>query len=349
MIMMQEKQDSVPKKKRPFLLYMHYFRAFAIINVVLIHVWRSSNCTNPEAERLSYIISHTVFSNSTIYFIFISGFLFYYLSVNFNAIKYYKNKIMNVIFPYMIISSVFLIIQAYNQSEVRSLDEYIHIFLYGKAQFSYWYIPFISLIFLISPFLLKINDVLFRRIAILTFVFPLLGTRTGTEITVGQYLYFTPCYLLGILFAKDIDTSIAYIRKYLAIISVIAFASTICILFFYMFNIHTIPYGMNVVNSVGYIQKVAITFLSVLVFKRFEHKKISILNMLATYSFAIYFLHTLVDYGRMRTFLFCDIFQQWNTTPILFAYAVVILFVTLGFSIVLKRVLGNHSRKVIGA
>jgi hypothetical protein len=347
--MMQEKQDSAPRKKRPFLLYMHYFRAFAIINIVLLHVWRSSLCTQPETERVSYIIRHTVFSNSTIYFIFISGFLFYYLSENFNVIRYYKSKIMNVILPYVIFSSIFLIIQAYNQGEVRSIGEYIHIYLNGKAQFSYWYIPFISLIFVISPFLLKIDEALFRKVSILSCIFPLLGTRTGTEITVGQYLYFTPCYLLGILFAKDIDVSIAYIRKYFAIISVVALLSTVCIVVLYMYKIHAVHYGMNVINSVGYIQKVAITFLSILLFKRFEHKQISILNMLAAYSFAIYFLHTLVDYGRMRTVLFCDMFRQWNTTPILFAYAVLILLVTLGLSIVLKRVLGKHSRKVIGA
>lgn len=347
--MIVDNQKSTPRKKRPFLVYMHYFRAWAIINVVFIHVWRSSLCTSPEVERNVYILSHTVFANSTIYFIFISGFLFYYLSVNFTVIRYYKGKFLNVILPYLLISVLFLVVQSVNRGEMLSLREYAYLLVTGKAQFPYWYIPFVTLIFAVSPLFLKVNDSLFRRITLLSCVLPLFGTRTGTEITVGQYLYLMPSYLLGILLAKDIEGYMVLLRQYFLLILSVACIASVGVFVLYSHNVQEMRYGMNAIYSVSYIQKIALTFLSILLFKRIEHRQIRILNMLATYSFAIYFLHTLVDLGKVRTYLFCDLFPQLNTGAILLGYGAVILIVTLGLSVLLKRVFGRYSRRLIGA
>jgi len=84
--------------KKPFLKHIHYFRAFAIINIVIVHTWHSPSSFSAASSAVD-IIRKVLFHSSTIYFVFISGFLFYYLSQKFDIAKYYKSKLFNISIP----------------------------------------------------------------------------------------------------------------------------------------------------------------------------------------------------------------------------------------------------------
>ena len=98
--------------EKTFLWSMHYFRAFAIINIVIVHLWRIPIETNEEIG-IQEIIREVLFHNSTIYFIFISGFLFIYLKNKFQLDKFYINKLRFIISPYLFNIITFWIIFYY--------------------------------------------------------------------------------------------------------------------------------------------------------------------------------------------------------------------------------------------
>ena len=203
-----------------FLKHIHYFRGFAIINIMLVHIWHfPGKFQDQSSVKTINSIRELLFHDSTIYFIFISGFLFYYLSHKFKIIKYYKSKFLKIITPYIFLT--ILIFLFYNYSElagnggaiINTMKELFRTIAAGTAQIQYWYIPFIALIFLVSPFLLKIPERYFNKIIFPVCLLPLLGTRTAFTITPFQYLYFFPCYLLGIYAAINYEAYINFISR----------------------------------------------------------------------------------------------------------------------------------------
>ena len=194
--------------KRPFLENIHLFRAFAIVNVMMVHLWSMRGWDGGLA--FANLLRAVIFGNSTIYFIFISGFLFEYLSHSFRIKTYYSKKIRYVFVPYALMSLLFTLtkfLKLYMQSnESISVSQimwsYFNSILLGTAADQFWYIPFIVVVFALSPFLLKIPQKFDKVMVGVVLILPLLGTRTGTEITVFQYLYFFPIYILGFYVSK---------------------------------------------------------------------------------------------------------------------------------------------------
>src|SRR5258706_13385324 len=94
---------------RPFLGYIHSFRALAVFFVVAGHCiplfqWEQSRWQD------QLIVS--LMPNGTVFFVFVAGFLFQYLSPRFEYRRYLKSKLQNVILPYAIISIPIIRIQA---------------------------------------------------------------------------------------------------------------------------------------------------------------------------------------------------------------------------------------------
>jgi len=142
--------------------HIHNFRALAIIGVVCAHSLH--NFTWP-AGSLTFQSLDTIFNQSTIWFAFISGFLFQYLLPKYQTTKYYRAKAKNVITPYLLWSipalvvALFIIPQDVPSSFYEgSLFEQAFLFLVtGRHLAPFWYIPTITLIFLMAP-LLRLID-----------------------------------------------------------------------------------------------------------------------------------------------------------------------------------------------
>ena len=98
-------------EKPGFDFGMHYFRAFAIFSVMAVHMWITPPVEgHEELSRFLDMLRGVLFHSSTLYFIFISGYLFHFLSQKgFATLIYYRKKINNVIIPYLFLSVFFTI------------------------------------------------------------------------------------------------------------------------------------------------------------------------------------------------------------------------------------------------
>ena len=68
-------------EKQGFDLAMHYFRAFAIFSVISVHMWIVPPLEGHESmSRFLDMLRGVLFHSSTLYFVFISGYLFHFLA-----------------------------------------------------------------------------------------------------------------------------------------------------------------------------------------------------------------------------------------------------------------------------
>ena len=300
-----------------------------------------------------HIAREVMFHDSTIYFIFISGFLFHHLSTNFDIKRYYKNKLFNVVFPYIFMTLLILLFENINSSNPSmsfniSFKKFLYIFIYGKAQIQFWYIPFIVIVFIFSPAFLKIPDRFFSYIFIFVSILPLFGTRTGTRISFWQYMYFFPIYLQGIWASMNYSKVIQLVRSYNKHLLFLAIFTTLILI--YMSNRSYCIGMINIKESLYYIQKISISFLIIMAFKNIEHKNIPILNILATYSFSIFFTHFFIGNSCFRNCFF-DFIPKSSLlllTASIF-YIIIVIAVTLVISITIRRLFGAQSKYLIGA
>ena len=86
-------------EKQGFDLAMHYFRAFAIFSVISVHMWIVPPLEGHESmRRFLDMLRGVLFHSSTLYFVFISGYLFHFLAQRkFDLRTYYRKKLLNVI------------------------------------------------------------------------------------------------------------------------------------------------------------------------------------------------------------------------------------------------------------
>lgn len=347
---------AMPDEKRPFLRSVHYFRAFAIVNIMLVHVWNLPESANPGAFKLVETLRELLFHDTTIYFLFVSGFLFSYLSDRFDVWRYYRNKLSFVVAPYLLIT---IALMAKSQiPEIASgrfdlpsfLPSLLVTIVLGLAQYQYWYIPFLVTLFLISPLLRRIPARIHLPLALVALALPLLGTRTSTLLTFGLYLYFLPVYLLGMLAGANRVLVAKWTRKLRPVLIVLVVSS-----FAVLAACDHMIGRFNLFESVQYVNKICLTFLVLERCSGLEDRNLPILNLLADFSFALYFVHFLFDpllqsafYGpllRAMPFLSATVLL----IPLSLIYSVLRMALSLAVCMALKRVLGRFSRYVIGA
>ncbi|MBN2656536.1 MAG: acyltransferase [Spirochaetales bacterium] len=337
--------------KKGILFDIHYFRAFAIINVILVHILRlPEDLATTHYGLVFKSMREVLFHDSTIYFIFISGFLFKHLSSKTGTGKYYLNKFKNVVIPYTVISLLLIFFNiASGKYPDFTVPEILTVFLTGKVQIQFWYIPFIIPVFVISPFFLKIPAKYFTAIALAALCLPLLGTRTGTDITIGTYLYFLPVYTLGILCSAHYDRFIHFYRKYTWLAGVVAILSTAGLLMIHCNDFYPIYSFLNLIETLFYIQK--ISFLLVIMrFLQVLNENHRYLRKIADYSFAAFFLHNIVA-KIIYHFAFPVIIEMQNyvaITVILFLSVFLIIVLTFLLSFGVKKISGKYSRYLIG-
>ena len=336
----------------------HYFRAFAILSVMLTHLWHEPPfLEGVEAEkRLITALSDTFFHSSTIYFIFISGYLFEYVNRKkpFSVIAFYKAKIRNVLTPYLIISCLLLLAGSgifwfggtfpafINEGmPLTSAEDVLTCLLYGSASLTpYWYIPFILTVFVISPLFFYMDDALLARLLVPLSVLPLMVPR-GLLFFFRNYCYFLPVFLLGIFFARNREMCMDFITRHIRSIVHIAVFSTLLV--FVNFYLDFIPNT----ETAYFIQKTTIGMCAILLLERLNTPS-SLLDLLARYSFPLFFLHVIVQ-NICDPFLLPALLGLWGSlVPVSLLVAIVEIGLCMGLVFLLKKGLGKRSRYVIG-
>ena len=349
---------TLPRKKK-FINSINYFRGLAIILIVLGHSydlahWNVSN----HLESLLYAF----IKNATVYFVFISGFLYYYIFYHkFNYKKFMIKKAQYVLLPYLLISVIPILFTVFmldggsilpNSLRDRPVMAIIWYFLTGKVTTAYWYIPMAMLLFAISPLInliIRANVVL--PVALFFVPISMIIHRPIDNINVFQSLtYFFPVYLIGVWSSINNKQIYAYLKDNRKKIILALIAIALGVIQVWVFNqegnFHK-AFWLVTVPDVNLLQKIVLCFLFMSLLDNYENTNITVINKTAETSFAIYFIHPLLINTLFKIVSGRGLNYEGNFfTLILTTIAMVISSMAIAFCI--KAVLKKKSRYLIG-
>lgn len=343
------------------LAHIHSLRAIAIIIIVFNHAMFFQ--FNWEERGLLYNVLDDIFSNGTVLFVFVAGYLYQYLLNRFSYKKYYKNKFTNVILPYLIVSIPAIVYAfmfgdpAQSYPHIEPYPAWVQVswfYAVGGAHINYplWFIPMIVLFFLLAPvfnFITRYPKLywLIIPLFILTDLihrepFPLINP-------VRQFIYFLPVYLLGMWACQYKEHVNVIINKYFYLLAVLLL--TIIVIELGVLNTHGIyetkipfTFPMGFVDWL-LIQKVLLCFFVIGLFLRYPALNNPLLNYFANISFAIFFLHAYFFFAINVLFNY-QVFEASLTLWFLRGLACLALCALSTW--IAKKILGKKSRYFIG-
>lgn len=218
----------------------------------------------------------------------------------------------------------------------------------GNRPGNYWYIPFVMILFLASPLVIRFIQLPAKRAAILItimFMISMYIHRPIQNINILQsVVYFFPYYLLGVLYSIHRLAADEWIRKNLLVI-LAAFTLSV---------IWMAANGQNDNFKTWYplewkgldvmvIEKILMIALLLTLLKRIDHIRIRSLSYIANASFAIFFLHPWI-------FIALDMLHMPQYTS--FANVIIRTTIAVAASVIIaeiaRRVLGRRSQYIIG-
>jgi len=349
-----------------FLGYLHSFRGFAIINIVLIHAIVAAlvaiddmNFSNPIA-----LINEVLFHDSTLYFTIISGLLFSAILRPRGYKAFYKSKFMNVLLPYAFIT---LIVSLGKASQSEGLEENGYLMtlvttfgndmLYGKAIGLYWYLPVLFFLFAITPvvdYLISLKKVGIVFMVLMASA-PLLISRVQMAfdyiLPIESFIYFLGAYSLGIWLGTDLDRYMAWIKSNVVLFWLVAFVSTVVLFYLFVADINMVGF-VSLQETFFYIQKMAVAGAVLVWMKDKLNTPPKWLDRFAKDSFGIYFIHGYLAFGGIPLFMWIlgfEAISPFNTligSVILFAFSVGVSMVVIWL---FRKMMGKKSRMLVGS
>ena len=295
-------------KKTKILNYINVFRGLAILLIVAGHTMQFG-----EINSLTQRISVEVFAGGTALFIFISGFLFQHLSGKYEFKNYISKKWTNVILPYLWtaipgIIFCFMFPTRYGNA-LDGLNPMLQIPMMlsvGRIHNTpTWFIPMIILFFLLSWCLLKLEKKgWLYKIMPLMFLVTILYPRNDVDYNSVINLSYSAKYFayLKYVFAGFIHFFSMYIfgmfcSKNKEIIDKFWNWRWICIMLMILTALANIYSSLNFGWANGTISKIFLTIVVLAYLKHYDEWILSreklnkILDIIAKYSFGIFFIH----------------------------------------------------------
>jgi hypothetical protein len=297
-------------EKKDFLNYIHYFRGLAILFILGLHICISLTWGDNQVERKMLVV---LFNNGTILFVFISGFLFYHLNQStFDYKRYLTKKFQYVILPYLIVSIPAIADKLYIDStgdhwwlttefaEKPAILKVLIMLGTGRHMGMFWFIPTISIIYLLSPVLVWFaRKPFFLWLAPLIIIGGLFNFRFGYYANIYLSLaYFLPVYIFGIWIYRMKERLFKYYKQVIIVLASIYGLISLCEF------MEWIPFSQNVgLRDVGYpvfkfnpnkLKMLIFSVLMIVLFYHWSHRNLSILKTLGDYSFGIFFTHLYV-------------------------------------------------------
>lgn len=346
---------------------INHFRAVAIIFIVAGHCYGIAGLyVNTFIE--SVIVN--IITGGTFLFVFVSGFLFHHVFYKkYQYKKFVSQKIKNILAPYLLLSALPVFFYVYKKPDLFDgfflpahdgiFNEYvlpsIKYYLTGAFLSAYWYIPFILVTFMLSPLhFLFIKAKISWQLG-LTFVFcmvSLLMHRSVDNLQVTQsVVYFTSVYLIGILCSlyKDRVYRVLNGKEPILLMLIIYFA-VLQALTGVVGNYHKLPFSYGGLD-IMFIQKIIMCLFFMVYLHRFESYHSRYLQLLASTSFAIFFLHPIVIWWSIKLlhqiFLINEYaaFNSWGIY-LLFVAGVTIVCIVIAKAV--KKIMPKYSQRVIG-
>jgi surface polysaccharide O-acyltransferase-like enzyme len=344
-----------------FLAHIHRLRGIAILLIVAVHCsylfsWKK----HPAAE----LAVNDFLDNSTMLFVFISGYLFQHLSQRFRYPQYLRTKFKNVLLPYLITALPAVIIALVHGSIADKYPQLAHASLAFKVlwlyvnggslvTFALWFIPVITIYYLASPVFFQFTR--FPRlyaILLLLIPFSVLGHRPIYEYghNLQLAIYFLPVYLLGMLFSQYRRPLNALINSNLSFI-VIGYLAIFTGHFLlakhhgkYTVD-HMLDFEHGLIDWIFIQQLFLIVSLLGLLNKCAKYRSPQ-LDYLAGVSFTIYFFHGYILYGLRWLMHFSGPEISISRFAMLFIGVISACCVIAALG---RKLFGRWSRSIIGS
>ncbi|WP_394128798.1 acyltransferase [Shewanella maritima] len=352
--------NSAPKPKKAFLNSINHFRGIAIIFIVMAHCYRPAGW---QVETLADKAWFNLMMNGTVFFVFISGFLFHHVfSHRLDYRKYMTNKTKFVFLPYLLLSIPWIVwhITAGTTPQMHlNYTELTHpmsianwYVITGRTLTAYWYIPMGMMLFALAPWvmhLLKKQQLLL--IAIPLFIAAMIIHRPLANLNAIQSLvYFLPVYLFGVWSSENKNKLFPFINKYWLAMLVTAIALAI---------IQAHYFGAGTLNKAAFEltvpdlmlpQKMLLALVILAILNKFEHVQIKPLQKLADVSFAIYFIHPWITTPWWMIFDSPDLLHMDNQGNLISTLLVTFVVIAISYviAITIKRLMNKRSRYLIG-
>lgn len=349
-----------------FINSINHYRAIAIIFIVAGHTFEISDL---KLDSFFENVIGNLINGGTINFVFISGFLFH--SIFYKRFKYsqfLKSKMKRILLPYLFLSIVPIIIRLYlipdfwsdvNSDGVNFWEYIISALKYlitGSHLIAYWYIPFVILLFLMSPFHIKFiqlkltHQVLFLSLlaVVSLFIHRPPFDRVVPFQAIHSLMYFTPVYLFGSLCSKYKDDIYRILKNkevfLLAIVVGLAGLQT------YLGYNSTYQHHLNEIDGVVdimFIQKIVMCLFFMVWLNRYENYSNQYIGTLAKISFPIYFLHGYFLYFiRTAKIFFNNTFDYpW---VMFFVFVLILVIICVMTAVLIEKVFPKHSIMLIG-
>lgn len=341
--------------KESFQHHIHVFRGVAIMLIVGAHTLPSLNWTdNPLTMR----IIDALCNESSIFFFFIAGYLFQHLSKRFHYPSYLKQKFKTVITPYLLLSIPALIIftQLLHREGMWSwfytlpVWQQVGLFLVtGKHLAPLWFVPTITLFYLVAPLLLAIDRKM-PRLYWLILPLWLLSIYIGRDGPLGpidKAIYLLPTYMLGMVFSHHQKRAEALATKAWLPLLVV----TLIGMLGHILEWPVPPHYLM-------IMKAPMTLLLTVALLRWHALLGKRLDYIAHVSFGIFFIHAYFISAIKVATVYLVAGQVYKGTGgevipgnlfIFFAYALTVLAVSLCVIWLAQKILGKNSRMLVGA
>ena len=341
---------------------MHYFRAFAIICIVLLHAGNKFGY-GPYAKSL--------LQSASVFFLFISGYLCQFIDLKKHGtptLDYYSKKLKNVLLPYLVWTTLFLLmVVLYPKARegvigvetLESWTSYVRMCLTGVVNEPFWYIPFVMGLFAVSPFILRCSNSGLLALSVAASVgFLLIPDRPfsfGYYRSIPIYMiylvriygHFTVFYLLGFLYARYKPQLDPWFKKYVwmfVALSVLLMAPT---------YVHSFK-GCDLMNrwQAAALQKLTMIPVAIVVLGQVANRKIALLDNVANLSFTIFFVHMLflTEFVELARRLNAH-FGLGNGAGLIVDLMVLLAYLVgvYWFARLLKLLTGRFSRYLIGS
>jgi surface polysaccharide O-acyltransferase-like enzyme len=361
------------RKQSSFLGYLHSFRGFAIINIVFIHAFAYAlfdfNGQRFDQKSPFYIANEVFFHNSTIYFALISGILFSVVLKSKGYKRFYSSKLKNVLLPYLFLTLLFSIFNpvfnppvyipfALQPDFFSYLKAAFNNFIFGTAQFPYWYIPVLIFLYLVTPLLDYVMNI--KRwgtlLMCVIIALPLAISRVElfdmqkNHLSLSTMIYFTGAYAAGIYFGTDPEKRFSWVKKNLLVFVMIALLSSAALVYCEVMELNKFgPWSL--MSTLYYIQKMSLSGVFIVVFKNLGERQPRWLNPIAHYAFVIYFLHAFFLDLLVEPLL--HVINLHEIAPLnLFLAALLYLILAFALSMlvgwIFKRLFGKSSKMLVG-
>jgi surface polysaccharide O-acyltransferase-like enzyme len=332
-----------------YLNSLNWFRGLAILFVVLTHV--DSGSLNSNIAQ--YI--KTFVGNGTFYFVFISGYLFFHLIHKYSYLDYLRKKFLYVLIPYVFILSISILIFF---QDYKFINYYMDFYYGGGFIYPLWFIPMMLIIFISTPLIKYISE---RKFFYLVFIVFLLINLTSFRPSPHIYPIYSAFHFLGVFFlgiyAKKQETyiynnSLKLLTLLFFLFLVTFYLDTVLVQDYKFWPIYDLIYSFNSIINWANVSKLIMSFLFLVFFFYIEKKyspKIVILDLLAKYSFSIFFIHGVILKAKKEFVQNGYIANDYLNEYTYYMDFIIIIIISLAISLLFKILFKNKSRYLIGS